>query len=116
MICDTYFLMNVMGCVKEAYIRAPPLPLYYDALASAVADASKTLLEDQKDGKPRGLEAVSAGHSSPLAIFKERLVLYDNDHRLDVSKLNLNRGCMLQELDGMTRDQVAPLLVGMNGC
>ena len=99
MICDTFFLVQVMGCVKEAYIRAPPLDLYYHALSEAVADAHEkraTAVEGE----------VSTGASSPLAILKERLVLYDNDHRLDVSRLNLKRGCMLQELDGLTREQM----------
>jgi hypothetical protein len=31
MICDTYFLMDVMGCVKEAYIRAAT-PAAYPAI------------------------------------------------------------------------------------
>lgn len=104
MICDTYFLMDVMGCVKEAYIRAPPLPLYYDALEAAVEE-SRRLREEDGRGSARTMEEkdtenipVSAGESSPLAIFKERLVLYDNDHTLDTSLLKLNSGCVLQEL------------------
>ena len=109
MICDTYFLMDVMGCVKEAYIRAPPLPLYYDALAAAVQEARERQEEeealDRQSEAGRG-ERVSAGSSSPLAIFKERLVLYDNDHTFDAKQLSIKGGCVLQELDGMTRDQM----------
>jgi hypothetical protein len=109
MICDTYFLMDVMGCVKEAYIRAPPLPLYYDALAAVVQEARGRQEEeealDRQSEAGRG-ERVSAGSSSPLAIFKERLVLYDNDHAFDAKQLSIKGGCVLQELDGMTRDQM----------
>jgi hypothetical protein len=107
MICDTYFLMDVMGCVKEAYIRAPPLPLYYDALDAAAKEAQR-MADRQRVGDADyiGDVRVSDGHSSPLAILKERVILYDNDHTFDASKLVVNRGCVLQELDGMTREQM----------
>jgi hypothetical protein len=108
MICDTYFLMDIMGCVKEAYIRAPPLPLYYEALSAAVDDAKQLLASGPRDESTaeKGGERVSNGLSSPLAIFKERVILYDNDHTFDASKLVIHRGCVLQELDGMTREQM----------
>lgn len=66
-ICDTHFLKDVFGCVKEAVIRAPPLPLYYEAL------------EHVKLGVGKG----------GLSSLKERLVLIDNDHAFDVAKVSL---------------------------
>ena len=81
MICDTHFLKDAMGCVKEAVIRAPPLPMYYHAAAAAAA-------------APGG-----------LAARKERLVLYDNDHVLDASRLKVEGGDFtLLRLDGMSRE------------
>eukprot|EP00960_Hanusia_phi_P031689 749436-Hanusia_phi.AAC.4 len=84
MICDTYFLSDVMGCVKEAYIRAPPLDMYYSAAEKA--------REESEDGS--------------MGLFKERLVLYDNDHEFDISKLQLREGCMLVKLDGLSRSEM----------
>lgn len=66
-ICDTHWLSDVMGCAKEAYIRAPPLPLYYHAAARAAAAAGA-----------RG-----------LASRKERLVLFDNDFTLDTARIKV---------------------------
>ncbi|EKX54338.1 hypothetical protein GUITHDRAFT_132086 [Guillardia theta CCMP2712] len=84
MICDTYFLSDVMGCVKEAYIRAPPLEMYYLAAERA--------REESEDGTLRS--------------FKERLVLYDNDHEFDTTKLQLREGCLLVKLDGLSRSEM----------